>query len=236
MVTSTSPTASDEFAVPTQSRLRELYGVRELPRLALNAARLKRVPRGSETIVAIPGFSTNDASTLPIRTWLSALGHTTFGWGFGTNQAKVESMLGDVTEMIERRCDAAGSPVALIGWSNGGVFAREVARDRPELVSRVFTYGTPIVGGPKYTRGAVLYDSDEIERIAAVVEQRNAIPIRVPITAFYSRNDAIVDWKACIDRFSPNVRNIQVRSTHASMGIDPDIWEMVARELVDTPR
>jgi len=224
-------TATSEFAPPTRSKLRELAGLREVPRLALRAPWLARLPRGSATVVAFPGFSTNDLFTLPLRAGLRALGHRPFGWGFGVNHAEVEKMLDDVTTMVERRVDETGRSAALIGWSNGGVFAREVARDRPDLVSRVFTYGTPIFGGPKYTRGALLYPTDEVDRIAELVDARNARPIKCPITAFYTRNDVIVDWRACIDDFSPNVENVEVHSSHASMGIDPDIWETIARRL-----
>lgn len=224
-------TATARFAAPTQSKLNELAGLREIPRLLLRAPRLAGLPRGSQTVIAFPGYSTNDAFTLPLRSGLCALGHRTFGWGFGVNHAEVEKMLGDVIKMVERRVEQTNRTAALIGWSNGGVFAREVARDRPDLVNQVITYGTPIFGGPKYTRGAQFFDSDEIDRIAQVVERRNRIPIERPITAFYSKNDAIVDWRACIDDFSPTVENIEVSSTHASMGIDPDVWEAIARRL-----
>ena len=223
--------AETRFAAPTQSKLRELAAVREIPRLALRAPTLAKLPRGSATVVAIPGYSTTDLATWPIRRMLQTLGHTVHGWGFGVNRAQVETMLGPVIDMIEQHAIDAGSPVHLLGWSNGGVFAREVARDRPDLIAQVFTYGTPIFGGPKFTRGAALYPPEEIDRVAAIVERRNAIPIDRPITAFYSKNDAIVDWRACIDDFSPAVENIQVRSTHSGMGIDPDVWRPIASRL-----
>lgn len=225
---------SVELAAPSGPKLaREVAGLLQLPRLALRTPRLVGLPRGEQTVVAFPGFSTNDLFTLPLRTALRALGHRPFGWGFGTNRAEVEAMLPPVIEMVERRVDETGRPAALIGWSNGGVFAREVARDRPDLVTRVLTYGTPVVGGPKYTRGAALYPADEIDRIDAVIAERNLVPIERPITAFYSQSDAIVDWRACIDTFSPDVENIEVRSTHAGMSIDPDIWERIAKRLAD---
>ena len=219
------------FAAPTQSKLRELAAIREFPRLAIHAKSLTELPRGSETVVVIPGFSTTDRATWPLRRMLQTLGHEVHGWGLGVNRAEVEAMLPTVVNMIDRRAQAASQPVSLIGWSNGGVFVREVARDRPDLVSQVLTYGTPIFGGPKFSRGAALYSPEEIDRIEAVVEQRNTIPIERPITAFYSKNDAIVDWRACIDDFSPDVENIEVHSTHAGMGIDPDIWRGVAERL-----
>jgi len=162
---------------------------------------------------------------------LRTLGHDTAGWGFGVNRAEVEQMLGPVINMVEDRVESTGKPACLIGWSNGGVFAREVTRDRPDLVNQVFTYGTPVVGGPKFTRGAALYSTDEIERIVDLVDRRNTTPITRPVTAFYSRQDHIVDWRSCIDEFSPQVEHIEVRSTHAGMSIDPDVWKLIARRL-----
>lgn len=228
-------TATDQaasFAAPTGPKVvRELAGLVQVPRLALQAPNLLRLPKGDRTVIAFPGFSTNDLATLPLRSALRALGHQTFGWSFGVNMAKVEDMLGDVTEMVEQRVDQTGQPAALIGWSNGGVFAREVARDRPDLVEQVITFGTPIFGGPLYTRGAALYDADELGHIVSIVDERNTIPITRPITAIYSEADNIVDWRACLDTFSPLVDNIAVSSTHAGMMIDPDILSIIAHQL-----
>ena len=219
------------FAAPTSSKLRELAAFREIPRLAERASSLRSLPRGSANIIAIPGFGTTDLATSPLRGFLSQLGHNCVGWGFGKNTAEVEKMLDQFVERVDDRVEATGKPATLIGWSNGGIFAREAARDRPDLVAHVFTYGTPIFGGPKFTRGARFYPEQEVDRIAGVVDLRNSIPIERPITAFYSRHDHVVDWRACIDTFSPDVENIEVRSTHAGMGIDRDVWDGIARRL-----
>ena len=101
----------------------------------------------------------------------------------------------------------------------------------PELVSQVVTYGTPVVGGPKYTRSAASYGPDQVEAIEQTVAERNTIPITRPITAIHSRLDGIVDWLACIDDFSPDVRNVEVRSSHVGMGLDPDVWQIAAEAL-----
>ena len=224
----------DEFAAPTGPKIaREMVGLVQLPRLAMRAPTLSGLPRGSQTVVLFPGFGTNDLASLPLRGALRALGHQPFGWGFGTNRAEVEKMLQPAIEMVERHVVATGRPSALIGWSNGGIFAREVARDRPDLVTRIITYGTPIFGGPRYTRGAALYSPDEIARIESVVERRIERPVTRPITAFYSRADAIVDWRACIDNHSPDAENVEVSSTHAGMIIDPDIWQGIAERLAE---
>lgn len=145
--------------------------------------------------------------------------------------ARVEEMLDPAIAMVEQRVADTGKPAALIGWSNGGVFAREITRDRPDLVSQVITFGTPIFGGPKFTRAVDCYAPEEIERLEAMIDLRNEQPIDRPITAMYSKADHIVDWRACIDTLSPNVENIEVASTHAGMMIDPDIWSLTARRL-----
>jgi hypothetical protein len=74
------------------------------------------------------------------------------------------------------------------------VLARELSRDQPERVAQVITLGTPVVGGPSYTRVAFAYDPAEQARIGGAIRQRNRIPIRVPMTAVYSRRDGIVAW------------------------------------------
>lgn len=230
-----TPHIEREFAAPSGPKLaKEIFGLLEVPRTILRGPQLARLPRGSQTAVVFPGFGTNDVVTLPLRTALRTLGHHPSGWGFGLNRAEVEALLDDVIEMVERRVEYTNQPAALIGWSNGGVFAREVARDRPDLVTEVFTFGTPIFGGPKYSRGASLYSAEEIAYIDALVNERNQIPIERPITAFYSKNDAIVDWRACIDDFSPDAANVEVKSTHAGMLIDPDILTAIAIGLAKT--
>lgn len=212
----------------------ELAGLLQIPRLALRGPRLAFLPRGDQTVVCFPGFGTGDVFTAPLRGALRSLGHKPYGWGFGINRGDVEGMIDTVQTMVERQADRAGRPVALIGWSLGGIFAREVARENPEVVTRVITYGTPVIGGPRYTRGAAAYGEEQVTHIESVVEERNQIPIRRPVTAIHTRTDGIVDWRACIDTFSPDVENIEVSSTHAGMGIDPDVWSLIARRLAET--
>jgi hypothetical protein len=112
------------------------------------------------------------------------------------------------------------------------VIARETARTVPHAVSRVITYGTPAIGGPTYTLGAQAFGRAESERIRTMItELDRQNPIPVPITAVFTRRDRVVSWPACIDRTSPDVEHVEVRSTHAGMGLDPDVWQLVASRL-----
>lgn len=230
-----SPPASGRPAGPPdrQTLAGEALAGLQVPRLLLAAPRLARVPRGDGSpVVDIPGWRAPESSMAPLRAYLRRLGYQARTWGLGTNMGDPQGDARRMAESIAALSERAGSPVALVGWSLGGVIAREVAREVPGSVSRVITYGTPIIGGPAHTVAARNYEpgfGDEVDRVVADLDAD--APISVPITAIFTRRDGIVAWQACIDRASPDVEHIEVSSTHIGLGIDPDVWEIVARTL-----
>jgi hypothetical protein len=117
------------------------------------------------------------------------------------------------------------------------VLAREAARERPKLVERVVTFGTPVVGGPKYTAVAPRYQRQgyDLDAIAAAAAARDAVPLRVPVTAIYSRADGVVAWRACIDPTNRGVEHIEVGGTHVGLGFNPDVYRIVAERLAIPP-
>lgn len=123
--------------------------------------------------------------------------------------------------------------VHLIGWSFGGYLARELARERADLIGKVVTLGTPVVGGPKYTVVAnrMRQRGIDVDAIAADVERRNQIALNTQVIAIYSRRDAMVAWQACIDRNTPNVEHIEVRTTHFGFGFSPEVYKIIAQRL-----
>ncbi len=205
----------------------------EAARLVGAGPRLRRMPRGDgHVVVDVPGWRAPELSGLPLRRYLSWLGYDARGWGFGTNTGDPERDARRLTTTVADLAAASGRSVSLVGWSLGGVIAREVARRRPELVRRVVTYGTPVVGGPSYTAVAGAYSHDIAESASRLTAELDAAePIRVPISVIFSRRDGIVAWEACLDRVSPNVEHVEVRSTHIGMGVDPDVWAVVAQRL-----
>ena len=195
--------------------------------------RLLRAPRGDgHTVVDIPGWKAPELSGAPLRAYLRALGYDARGWGFGTNTGDPRRDVERLTRKVLGLVDASGSPVSLVGWSLGGVIAREVARRHPEAVRRVITYGTPVLGGPRFTAVARAY-GPEADVAARVVARRldAAGPVQVPLTVVYTRRDGIVAWEACLDHVSPRVEHVEVFSTHIGMGVDPDVWAVVAHRL-----
>ena len=212
----------------------EVFGLLELPRLVLRSPELARQPRGDGSpVMVLPGYGAGDGSTALIRAYLRGLGWDARGWGLGRNAGDVPELIPKVVDRLEQLAREAGRSVALVGWSLGGVLAREAARERPQRARRIVTLGSPVVGGPKYTAVADAYRRRgvDLDAIEAEVEERNAIPLSTPITAIFSRRDGVVAWNACIDRRSERVEHVEVEATHLGLGFSADVLRIIAERL-----
>jgi pimeloyl-ACP methyl ester carboxylesterase len=203
-----------------------------LPRLRTAAPR-----GGGEPVMVIPGFGAGDGWTARLRGFLSSIGYDTSGWGLGRNTGNVRKLVPRLAERVERLSSEKGGAVRLVGWSLGGYIAREVARDSPAGVERVISLGAPILGGPTYTAVAPTYirKGYDLDVIATQVEEREQTPIRVPVFAVFSRSDAVVAWRACIDVFdNPLVEHHEVAASHLGMVNSPRAFRLIARLLART--
>ena len=213
--------------------VREVRVVFERLALIVSLRRMRaEAPRGNgESVMVVPGFATDDAWTTHLRAFLAALGYKAFGWGLGRNRGNVPKLIPKVIVSTERLARDREQAVRLVGWSRGGYLAREVARERPELVDRIITLGAPIVGGPSYTASASGYvrKGFDLEEIRRTVLERERRPITVPVFAVYSRTDGVVAWRACIDLFNNlMVEHHEVRSSHLGMVNSPRVFRLVA--------
>ena len=227
---------SDILQPPSSSHvMREALGLIELPRLLLRFPSLARLPRGNgEPILILPGYGAGDGSTMILKGYLRLLGYRARGWGLGRNRGPASESLPRLLRRLGNLSRRSKQKVVIIGWSFGGYLARELARERPDLVRLVITLGTPVVGGPKYTAAAKSYRKRgiDIEAIAAEVEQRSRLAdLEIPIVAIYSRDDSVVAWEACIDRQSPNIEHVEIKSTHLGFGFSADVYQIIARRL-----
>ena len=204
----------------------------QLGRLISSRKSLNRAPRGNgEPVILIPGWRSPEASMTPMRRYLVSRGYEARHWGRGINMGDVRQDRDAMLEDVEKLARAKG-PVSLVGWSLGGVISRELAREIPDSVSRVITYGTPVIGGPSYTAAAASYSPELSAKAAEEQAQLNREnPIQVPLTILFSKRDEVVHWPACIDRSSPKAVHVEIGSTHVGMGIDPDVWSLAAQAL-----
>ncbi len=184
--------------------------------------------------MVLPGYLADDASTWVIRAYLDYLGYDVTGWGLGFNRGGVRKLASTVIDQLEDIMADTGQSVRLVGQSLGGVISREIARERPYLVDRIITLGSPVVGGPKYTTISSLFrmlTGQNADHIEEIIKQRNRVLINTPITAIYSRSDGVVAWQACIDDHNPNVEHVEVSSSHGGMGVNGIVLEVIAERL-----
>jgi pimeloyl-ACP methyl ester carboxylesterase len=225
----------DRLQAPDPLRVfREARGFVELPRLLLRFPELARQPRGQgRPVLILPGYGAGDGSTAVLKNYLKLLGYRARGWGLGRNTGTVPELLPRVLKRVASLARRTEQKVHLIGWSLGGYIARELARERADLIERIITLGTPIIGGPKYTVVAESFRRRgiDVDAIAAEIERRNEISLRTPVIAIYSRRDAVVAWQACIDPNATNVEHIEVRTTHLGFGFCPDVYRIIAQRL-----
>ena len=173
----------------------------------------------------------------PLRVLLNACGFRARGWGLGTNRGNVEQMTADFLNVVQGEyARNGGKPLHLVGWSLGGVLARELARACPEHVRQVITLGSPIGGNPKATTIWRLYelatetrlDSEELQaRIARMVEP----PPGVPCTAIYSESDGIVAHEIARERETALTQSIRVSASHVGLGYSAAVMFLLADRL-----
>ena len=204
----------------------------QLGRLISSRKSLNQAPRGNgEPVILIPGWRSPQATMSPMRRYLASRGYDAQHWGRGMNMGNVRQDRDAMLEVVEDLAKSKG-PVSLVGWSLGGVISRELAREIPHAISRVITYGTPVIGGPSFTAAAGSYEPSVSKKVAREQARLNLEqPIQVPLTILFSKRDEVVHWPACIDRSSPQAVHVEIGSTHVGMGIDPDVWSLAAQAL-----
>lgn len=222
------------------------FAIAELPRALVELAMLApahrlltRAPRGDgHPVVAIPGYRSNDSAMLVLRRYLRRWGYQPYPWGLGTNLGVGYERLDyekRLIQRIERIVRKHGQQATLIGWSQGGVIAREVAKHRPELVRQIVTLGSPIADAPEATTLFRIFKrttSGEIssELMNFLREVSSPLP-NVRCVCIYSNTDGIVSPDIAQDLVSPNVENICINVSHFGMTVNPFVLYVIADRL-----
>ena len=185
------------------------------------------------TVLLLPGFGAGPRSMRVMESFVRRRGHRARDWGLDQNSGDARQLRARLQPVVAGSIAAHGEPVVLVGWSLGGYIAREYAREHPAEVRKVITLGSPVIGGPRYTATAGWYRAQghDLEEIERTIAGRYANPLEVPVTAIYSKRDGVVAWQACIDRWSPRVRHVEVSETHVGLGFAPRVLSIVADEI-----
>jgi pimeloyl-ACP methyl ester carboxylesterase len=195
---------------------------------------LMRAPRGDgHPVLALPGFLASDLSMAPMRRYLKELGYEAHAWNMGRNLGGVYSKRKALRELLTRIYEQSGRKVSIVGWSLGGVYARDLALQAPEMVRSVITLGSPFTNDIRATNATRLYELLSGEGADDVPGLREAIAgdMPVPATSIYSRTDGIVNWRTSLLRPSATAENIEVHlASHIGLGVNPAaLWAIADR-------
>lgn len=208
-------------------------GLLDIPALLAATPLLATAPRGEpHPVVILPGLGADDRSTIAIRGFLQSLGYQVYGWGRGRNIRGPDADLSAVVEQVSKLCSDSGQKVSLVGWSRGGIIAREVARQIPDNVRMVITLGSPFAAPGASNVRAIWtlltgqkYTPPTPERVSQL-----ARPLPVATTSIYTRADGVVAWRACLEEEGDGRENVEVATTHIGLGFHaPALWVIADR-------
>jgi predicted alpha/beta hydrolase family esterase len=195
-------------------------------------------------VIIFPGMGTDGTAVAPLRRHCEALGYAAADWGLGYNtgpQGDVDGWLKDLAAHTASMLAPFEQSATLIGWSLGGLYARELAKQLWPQVRQVITIGTPFNAAADHTHvgwifrllsgAAPAYDAALSARL------RSAPP--VPTTSIYSRSDGVVAWQTCRHDEAAgqdsNIEDIEIKGSHIGMGWNPAVLRVVADRLGQAP-
>ncbi len=197
---------------------------------------VNHVARRPQPVMVLPGFAAHPITMRTMIRALNAAGHRARDWGQGFNLSPNEIELTELVARLEAFAAQQGEPVALIGWSLGGVVAREMAKRAPHAVSLVVTLGSPISGDRRANNAWRLYQFVTGHTVDAPSIQTDiASKPPVPTFALWSPRDGIVSPRAAAGRPGERDRAIALRCRHLGFARDPEAIATVLQLLDDNP-
>lgn len=200
---------------------------------------LKKVPKNSAAqaipVLVIPGFMASASSTKGLRKLIYKMGHTPYDWQLGRNYGdlqkvdRLEQLLQDIAQKEQQK-------VAIIGWSLGGIFARELAKKYPSIVKQVITLASPFNGVTQPNNATWLFrllnGGRRVEEVAKDWLPNLSAPAPIKTTCIYSKKDGIVPWQACLERQEDDLhQNIEVMGSHIGLGFNVQVYKIIQQEL-----
>lgn len=214
--------------------LAETRGIFEFNASLLLSPLLMLAQRGDgHPVLTLPGFLASDLSMAPMRRYLTGLGYDTYAWNMGRNLGGVSRMRAGLRERLAEIHTATGRKVSVVGWSLGGVYARDLALHAPDMVRYVVTLASPFANDVRATNATRLYEALSREPVEHNPELRAAIAgdLPVPTTSIYSKTDGVVNWRTCLVNPSGSAENIEVYlASHIGMGVNAAaLWALADR-------
>jgi len=189
----------------------------------LSSPFLSQVQKGDgQPVVVFPGLAAWDFSTYPMRRFFEHLGYPSYGWDQGLNAGPRDGVLAACRQRIIDIHAKHGRSVSLVGWSLGGLYAREMAKLLPGRVRQVVTLGSPFAGNVQATHAWRLFEvlSGHNSRDPQLHKRLRTAP-NVPTTSIYSKSDGVVAWQCSVQSGGKQTENIEVSASHFGIGMNP---------------
>ena len=215
--------------------LAEGRAVLELAAFYATRPLLAMLPRGDgHPVLVLPGFLASDRSTVPMRRLLKDLGYDAYGWELGRNVRIDNSPVAEMEKRLLAIHRQTGRKVSIVGWSLGGVFARELAKMHPEAVRLVISLGSPISNDRNHSNASGTFEylngsEPEPIRHGRFKGLHNAPP--VPTTSILTKTDGIVHWRGSVQHPQGQTENIEVHASHIGLGVNPSVMVAIADRL-----
>lgn len=191
-----------------------------------------RAARNPMPVMLLPGFGAHPRRMKPMADALGAAGHHVHQWGLGFNLGPNERNFSYLMRRVAIIARESWHPVALVGWSLGGLFAREIARREPHLVAKVITMGTPFSGDPRANNAWKAYQlvtGHSVDSPPIVCDFSAKPP--VPTIALWSPRDGIVHPRAACGWRHERDRAVAIRCSHLDFSSSPKVVAEVLRQL-----
>lgn len=192
-------------------------------------------------VVIFPGLGADGGSVAMLREHCRLLGYDAFDWGLGFNtgpQGDLDAWLNTLKSQVVELLAGHTQPATLIGWSLGGLYAREIGKLLAPRIRQVITIGTPFNGEADDTNVGWLFRllSGSASAMDPALSRRLRTPPPLRTTSIYSRSDGVVAWQTCRhDKRSSLVHDIEVDGSHMGMGWNRDVLAAVADRLGQQP-
>ncbi|WP_428333189.1 esterase/lipase family protein [Novosphingobium sp.] len=191
-------------------------------------------PALSRPVMLLPGFGTHPARMNGLRHALEGAGHRVSDWGLGFNFGPSADRFDRLCERVVTLARREGAPLVLVGWSLGGLFAREIAHRHPEAVAMVITMGSPFSGDRRANNAWRAYQAITGHTVDAppVGDQFFGLKPPVPTVALWSPRDGIVSPRSSCGRPGERDRAVALRCTHLGFAGHPDVARAVASVIM----
>ena len=187
-------------------------------------------------VVVYPGLGGGAMTTSQLRRSLAHAGFTPHDWEGGVNtgpEGELDEWLATLEQRVRELQRAHERKVSLVGWSLGGVYAREIAKRCPGSVRQVVTLGTPFGSLRSANHAGTIFKllNRNSPELTPEMEERLRECPPVPTTSIFSKSDGIVSWRGCIEKRGEHAESVEVSASHLGMGSHPEVLRIVANRL-----